>query len=263
MGTLFFGVDSSMSGKGTVQFAKIKQKVTMTGFKFSLMNCLGVERWVIEEEVFRIDSMGKVDSTVERSDTLENRPGHFIKYNIYGPNGALVAHSSLFRTGNNEVTYYAYTKTDPMGGSVIATARKKSKWHGAEWMACPASTKSKSSEARGWDLSFPVDKSGMETVATVQDIRVAIAGAHTLMAYRDQHRGKDGLNTMGQSREWFLLMAGVTLFCLIGILLVNFALVFVNAGIKEKLRKTFFDTERAILPKRPLSHHAPPLHATW
>jgi len=263
MGTLFFGVDSAMSGKGTVQFARIKQKMTMTGYKFSLTNCLGIERWVIEEEVFKIDLMGRVASTIERSDSLDNRPGYFIKYNIFGPNGALVAHSNLFRKDSNLVTYYAYAKDNPTAGTIIANATRKSKWKGAEWMACPHSAHAQSGTARAWDITFPVDKSGMETVATVQDIRVAIAGALTLMAYRDESRGKGGLNTTGQSRQWFLLLAGATLFCLIGCLLGNFALVFVNAGIKEKLRKTFWDTERAILPKRPLSHHAPPMHATW
>jgi hypothetical protein len=259
-GGLFFGVDSAISGKGTVEFAKITQKITLTGFYFSLENCLGIERWTIQEEVYKVDKMGKVQTTSDdRNDPLYDAAGYFIRYNIYGPNGGLRARSTLFRTGANQVNFTSTTSKDPTKGEqVLGVANRRGTWKGEGWTACMSKT-----SPRAWDLNFPNNTAGQETVATVQDIRIAIAGAITLMAYRDEHRGKDGLNLTGQGHQWAWMSAAVLLFCIAGITICNGALIFVQSGVKEKLRKTFWDTEHAFFPKRPLSHHTPPMHPSW
>mmetsp|Transcript_53977 Transcript_53977/g.84007 ORF Transcript_53977/g.84007 Transcript_53977/m.84007 type:complete len:486 (-) Transcript_53977:41-1498(-) len=252
-----FGVDSALTGPGSALFALIKQLVTWTGYRFSLANCLGIERWEIQEEVFKIDSMGNVDSTNEVSDIASNGNQYFLKYHIYSPVGALAATSNLFRVGANQVNFTRVVN-GYSDGVLIAVAKRIGNWDGKGWLECTAAN-----SPRAWGLTFPDNSATHPTVATVQDIRVALATAVTLMAYRDENRAKDGLNRQGASREWLVFYSGIGLFCIAGLFCTNCCLVILSSGIKDKLKKTLYDTEKAVLPKRPLQHHAPPLHSTW
>jgi hypothetical protein len=257
MGGVYFGVDSALTGIGSALFAEFKQLVTWTGYKFALTNCLGVERFEVQEEVFKIDSMGNVESTNEMSDIAANGNQYFLKYNVYNPVGALVSQSNLFQVGANQVNF---TKVENgyATGQLIAVATRIGNWKGLGWTQCMSSH-----SPRAWSVWFPENQPDHSTVATVQDIRVVLAGAITLMAYRDEHRQKDGLNLQGQSRMWFVFIAGLLLVCFAGLLCVNCCLICLASGVKDKVKKTLWDTERAFLPKRPLMHHAPPLHASW
>jgi hypothetical protein len=256
MSGIEFGVDSALTGPGSAEFAMMKQLITWTGYRFELNNCLGVERWQVQEEVFKIDSMGNVDSTNEISDIAYNGNQYFLKYHIYSPAGALVSESNLFRMDSNQINF-TQVKDGYSTGQLLAVAKRVGNWEGKGWTQCTAQ-----SSPRAWSVNFP-GQLEHPTVATVQDIRVALAAAVTLMGYRDENRQKDGLNQQGASREWFVFYAGIALICLAGLICTNCVCIFLNSGIKDKMKKTFYDTERAFLPKRPIQHHSPPLHTSW
>jgi hypothetical protein len=254
---LYFGVDSEITGPGTALFAGMNQLMTWTGYRFELTNCLGVERWQVQEEVFKIDSMGNVDSTNEISDISYNGNQYFLKYHVYSPTGALVSTSNLFKTDANQINF-TQVKNGYSTGQLLAVAKRVGNWQGKGWTQCMSAN-----NPRAWSINFPDNNDTHPTVATVQDIRVALAAAVTLAAYRDEDRSTDGLNLQGQSRDWFVFYCGIALALLGGLICLNCCLIFVNSGVKDKLKKTFYDSEKALLPKRPIQHHSPPLHTSW
>jgi len=270
---LRFGVDSALSGKGAALFADITQELTLNTYRFVLKNCLGVDRWHIEEYVYKVDSMGKVSSTMELHDVNLNSVAYFYRYLIKKPDGVVVAESTLYRMDTKEVNFTAYS--DGVNtGTLLATAKKLGSWEKDGWKECMAPT-----SPRGWDIHFPVNelvkgfKAGAQpnttkpatqaTQATVQDIRVALAGAITLMGHRDENRGTNGINTEGRNEQLTMFAGGITLGVMLLLLLCNFCLVFKGSGLKDKLKKTLFDSEGAFLPKRPHSTRAAPLHPTY
>lgn len=252
-----FGVDSALTGPGSALFAFFKQLITLTGYRFQLTNCLGVERWEVQEEVFKIDSMGNVDSTIETSDIAANGNQYFLKYHLYSPTGKKVSTTNLYRMDANQINF-TQVVDGYSTGKLLAVAKRVGNWLGKGWLQCTAKN-----SPRAWSLYFPGNQADHSTVATVQDIRVALAATVTLIAYRDENRGSDGLNLQGQSREWFVFWSGLALICFGGLVCCNCCLIFFTSGIKDKLKKTMYDTERVLLPKRPIQHHAPPLHTSW
>jgi len=253
---IYFGVDSALTGPGSAMFADLTQVLTLTGYHFVLKNCLGIERWRIEENVYKVDSMGQVSSTVELHDITMNSEAFFIKYLIRSPTGVLMAESNLFRMMTNQVNFTEW-KNGENTGKVLAVATRLGQWTKKGWQACMSPT-----SPRGWSLYFPGDQKDHPSVATVQDIRVAIAGTITLMGYRNENRGKDGLNTQGASRQMFVFVGGVMLVLITCVFMVNFCMVVKASGIKEKLKKTFFDAE-GLMPKRPHQERAAPMHPSY
>jgi len=253
---LFFGVDSALTGPGSALFGDISERFTLTGYHFVLKNCLGVDRWHVEENVYKIDSMGKVSSTMELHDVTTNAEAFFIKYVVKSPTGITVAESNLFRMLTNQVNFTEF-KDGQNTGRVLAVATRQGQWTKKGWEACMSPT-----SPRGWSLYFPQPAKTHESVATVQDIRVAIATTITLMAYRNENRGADGLNNQGSASELYSFVGALVLALIACVLTVNFCMVFQSSGIKDKLKKTFKDTE-GLLPKRPMQQRQAPLHATY
>lgn len=256
-GGLSFGVDSAVSGEGSATFAEITQQMTLTGYNFVMKNCLGITRWSLEENVYKVDSMGKVSSTLELHDVAMNSVAFFLKYIIRNAAGMTAAESTLFRMGQNQVNFTEW-KNGENTGRLLATANRQGTWTKKGWQACMSPT-----SPRGWTISYPGDQKHHESPATVQDIRVAIAGSITLMAFRDEVRGDNGLNTQGSATELMTFFCGIALVVLGVILVTNFCMVFRASGIREKVKKTMFDTEGALLPKRPLTHRNAPLHPCY
>lgn len=255
-GGLTFGVNSALTGPGSALYADITQQVTLTGYHFVMKNCLGVDRWHLEENVYKVDSMGRVSSTLELHDISMNSEAFFLKYIIRSPTGAVAAESGLMRVGENHVNFTAF-KDGLDTKKVLAVAQKQGQWEKKGWTAC-MSPKS----PRGWTITFPSEAKHPEP-ATVQDIRVAIAGSVTLMGYRDEFRGSNGLDNQGEEREIILFIGAAALICVGCILMTNCCMVFRSSGIKDKIKKTLFDSEGALLPKRPYDHRAPPLHPCY
>jgi len=246
-----------MTGKGSVLYADLSEAMTLRGFHFLMRNCLGVERWRVEENVYKVDSMGQVSSTIELHDVSMNSEAFFLQYLIKSPTGIVAAKSSLMRVGSNAFNFTEVAANGEDTNNVIAIIKRQGTWTGTGWTDCMAS-----SSPRGWDISFP-GGSTTSQAQTVQDITVAIAGAVTLMGYRDEFRGKDGLDTQGESRTIILFLTAAALVCVGCLFLANFCMVFRASGIKAKVQKTLFDTEGAFLPKHPGQARAPPLYPTY
>lgn len=263
-GGIRLGVDSSMAGEGAALFANVHEVLTLKSYEFVMKNCLGVDRWTFEEEVFEIDNMGRADATIDAHDIEFHSIAYFFRYSIKSPAGILVAQSSLYRLEGTKQVNFSQVQDGQLTGILLAVATKQGKWEGAGWKQCMSSA-----SPRGWNIHFPEEekKQANETIhatmATVQDLRIAIAGAITLMAHRDENRGRDGLNKEGSTRQGFMLAGLIALVCMAFLLLANFCMVFVGSGIKAKLRKLFFDTEGAMMPKRASQIRKPPLHTAW
>jgi len=262
-GKLSFGVDSAISGPGTALFADITQDLTLNSYKFKVRNCLGVDRWHVEEMVYKVNSMGHVDSTVELHDTTRNGVAYFYRYVITKPDGKLFSQSSLYRKSATKVFFNHY-RDGLDTGVVLATATKQGTWTGEGWRECMSPT-----SPRGWSINFSPEATANgkilshATMATVQDIRVAIAGAITLMAYRDESRGSDGINAEGGQTQMLMLAGGVALVIVVFILAVNCCMVFRASGLRDKLKRALFDSEGALMPKTPHQNRTPPFHNTY
>lgn len=253
-GGLRLGVDSTITGNGSVLFAAFQESFSLYKYVFSVLNCMGVERWTIHEEVDKVDSMGNVPTTVELSDIQDNGPQYFMKYVIRNPTGAVAAQSNLFKEGANQVIFTEVINGKATG-KVLATANRIGLWTAKGWLTC-------TNQRRGWEVEFPMAAES-DSIATVQDIRVALAGAMNLLAYRDENRAPDGLNNMGDAKQRWYFLGGVLMLIVILVLLCNCCMVYFASGIKEKLSKTFWDCEGAFLPKRPHNHMKQKLHAAW
>lgn len=253
---LFLGVDSALSGPGSAYFAAITQVMTLTGYKFVMKNCLGIERWHIEENVYKVDSMGKVSSTMELHAVTMNSAAYFIKYLVKSPEGVVVAESNLFRTLTNQFNFTT-VEDGQSTGHVIAVVTKQGIWFDKGWEQCMAPT-----SPRGWSIFFPEPVGAALTTATVQDIRVAIAGSVNLMAYRNEERAADGINSQGAISELYTFIGGVALACIGFIMLANFFMVWRNSGLKDKIKKVLFDTQ-GLMPKRPYQQREAPLHPSY
>jgi hypothetical protein len=256
-GGVRFGIDSRISGPGAALFASIRSAFTLSKYKFVLANCLGTDRFHIQEDVTKVDSMGHVASTIDTHDISTNGVAYFLKYLIKTPGDKLIAESNLFRMGANQVNF-TEVKNGISTGKLLAIAKRQGNWHGKGWQECTAPN-----SPRGWNVYFPENKKSFDTIATVQDIRVALTTAITLMAYRDQDRGKDGLNNQGNSQQLFILLGGIAMVCTCGVLCANCCMVFQVSGLKAKLKRVLFESEGAFMPKRPHAHRAPPFNPTY
>jgi hypothetical protein len=257
-GNLYFGIDSAMNGEGSALYADMKQDLSFTGYFFRMKNCLNVERWQIEEEVYKVDSMGNVQSTLLPHDVTMNAAHYFLKYVIRNATGGVTAKSSLFKLDQNEIVFTEFIDGVPQANKTLAVVRKIGSWTGAEWTNCMAP-----SSQHVWDIYFPTEDNHT-TPATVQDIRVAIAGAITLMGYRDQTRQANGVSKEGVGGQWLTMIVGLMLvICCCLCPLYNFYTVFTKSGLQQKLKKVMFESEGTIFPKRPYNRHHPPLHPTY
>lgn len=254
---LFFGVDSAITGPGSAMFAELTESMTLTGYNFVLKNCLGVERWHIEENVYKIDSMGKVSSSIEMHDVTMNTEAFFIKYLVKSADGVLVAESSLFRMLTNQFNF-TEVKDGENTGKVLAVVTRQGHWTQKGWEECMSP-----SSPRGWSVNFPYN-STHGTVATVQDIRVAIAGAINLMAVRNENRLADGLNNNGSTSEMYTFIGGIALAFIACILTLNFIMVWRSSGAKDKLKNILHDVQ-GLMPTKPASENlrTPVLHPCY
>jgi len=259
---LFFGVDSAMTGPGSAMFAEITERMTLTGSHFVMKNCLGVERWRIEENVYKVDSMGKVSSTIDFHDITMNTAAYFIKYLVKSATGVVVAESQLFRMLSNQVNFTKVVDGQSTG-ELLAVMTRQGQWTTTGWTQCM-----KADSPRGWSVYFPEGNlSSNEAdfragVTTVQDIRVALAGAINLMAYRNEKRGKDGLNTQGGKWQLYTFIGAIALAVIACIMMLNFIMVWRQSGVKDKIKSILFDMQ-GLMPSRPHQERVPPLHPAY
>jgi hypothetical protein len=255
-GSIILGADSSVGGEGSATFATITEQITMARSVFHLKNCLGIPRYTIEENVIKINSMaaGAV-STMYEHDASQSEQAIFYEYTVNHPNGTLVAKSNLYRMDSHQVNFTLVDK-EGVPGEVISSATRLGHWQRKEWKTCDG-------DLRGWQLEFPAESSLFETVATVQDLRVATTAAILLMAVRDEEVGNDGFRHHGQGQLYWTLFRTI-LYISAALLVLGFILMaFTKRGYEHKMKKLFFRLEAAMLPRFPVKERVPVIGATY
>lgn len=255
-GGLHFAVDSVVSGNGSVVFGNFDQAFSITGYYFNLYNCMGVNRYAVQEDIVKVDHMAsKASSTAYDHDSGSSKEAVFYKYTVKRPDGTPVAATALFRVGQNEVNITRYGSNQFTSSSIVATARRNGHWQREQWHECTETP-------RGWNVEFP-ESSDLDTVATVQDLRIVSAAIINLMAYRDEEAGSDGLQHAGQAAMYGQL---AKVFFLVFFIFLVFCVVVVavrRRAFDKKLRRLLFRVEQVCLPKRQGKVRQPVLHPTY
>lgn len=253
-GGIFLGVDSSVGGPGSARFANIQEEFTVRQYLFSISNCLGLTRHRIEENIILVNSMGEhAQSTSRDHDLTAVGQAFFYQYKVRFPNGTLLAQTNMYRTAANQINFtLGITGRE---GDVVSIATRVGHWSRQGWMEC-------SKKPRGWRIDFPME-STIDSVATVQDLRVILTAAVTLLAFRDEEVASDGLQHAGQGHLYWLLFKTILWIC--GSLLVAaiFSLACKRRGWEKKMRKFGFRVEAALLPRRPAKERLPVLNASY
>jgi len=254
-GGLNFGVDSVVTGNGSVAFAEFVESFSINKYIFDLYNCLGVKRYTVEESIVKVDHMAaKAHSTMVDHDLSNSREAIFYRYTIKNPNGTAVAATQLFRMGQDMVNLTTYSD-EQVGEKLIAVAQRSGHWKRDQWRQCTGNP-------RAWDVTFP-EEAKMQTVATVQDLRVAAAAVITMMAFRDEEAGSDGFQHVGQSQMYWSLFSSFFMVVSIAVVFVGSLVLCKSYGIDKKLRRLFFRLEQVVLPKRPAMLRRPTLRPTY
>merc|ERR1719356_1937492 len=220
-GGLRFGVDSCITGNGSVLYASANQEFSLSGTSFKLENCLNTLRYTIKEEVLSINHLGAgITSSMEAHDTNNIGQAYFYKYTIINNNGTAVAETSLYRSTENSVTI-TQINNEVSKGQLIATATRQGAWTGDQWGSC---TGTPQPAPHLWNVNFAITPLDVTMPTTVMDIRVAAAATFTLMAYRSMAASESGSGVSRQG-EWLMLWSIVkaiaiillvVLFCLCG-----------------------------------------------
>mmetsp|Transcript_8236 Transcript_8236/g.24269 ORF Transcript_8236/g.24269 Transcript_8236/m.24269 type:complete len:514 (-) Transcript_8236:128-1669(-) len=255
-GGLYMGVDSAVSGEGSVKFAEYMERFTLKKFNFELRNCMDVVRYVVEEQIVKVNHMAPhARSTMLEHDISASGKAFFYRYSINDPNGTTVAATQLYRLDQNEVNFTLIGR-DMIAGQTFASARRQGFWRREEWRECTGGD-------RGWVLDFPTDTSQFETVATVQDLRVVAAATITLMAYRDEDISSDGFQHTGQGHMYWTLAKAILLVFVILTVFCMCSILITKRQVDKKLKRVCFKLETVLLPKRPIQERRPVLHPTY
>lgn len=254
---LRFGVDSAVGGNGSATYAKLEQELTIQGFLFSLTNCLGAHRYTIEEQVTKVNYLGRgIESTITEHDISRSAEAFFYKYVIKAPNGSSVAATNLFRLNQDEINITMFNN-EVSDGAMVATAKRIGVWTGSGWRTCGASR-------RSWQVDFKLDSRSFDQVATVMDLRVASAALLTLMAYREESTDiSTGVARDGEHSLWKELLLSILISLAVAIVLLLIFMCLKRRLWDVKLRRIFFKLEAALLPKRPQGQRVPPIYNTW
>mmetsp|Transcript_138619 Transcript_138619/g.431163 ORF Transcript_138619/g.431163 Transcript_138619/m.431163 type:complete len:515 (+) Transcript_138619:65-1609(+) len=255
-GGIYFGVDSKVSGEGSVNFAEVREMFSLNLYQFSLLNCMDVTRYTIEEKIIKVNHMApKARSTVREHDISKSREAYFYKYLLRGTNGSTVAETNLYRMDQSEVNFTMYNG-EMANGVTFAVAKRQGYWKRDAWRECRH-------PQRAWDIEFPMAQDNFATVATVQDLRVAAAAAVTLMAYRDEHVSADGFQHTGQGHMWLTLVKTV-FFILIALMIACICwIAIIQQNLDKRLQWICFRLETVLLPKRPVHQRSPVLHPAY
>lgn len=242
-GGLRFSADSAISGNGSVLYAELREKMTFNQNKFELLNCMGLKRYEIEEQIFKVNSAatGATSMTDDQGATGAGT-SYFYKYLIVLPNGTTVADSGLIRMDQSEVNF-TQTNEGTGIGKVVAVASREGDWTKDGWRMCDGAD-------RGWKLTFPTEPQHFDSSFSVQDLRVASTIAVTLMAFRDESAGYDGFQHVGQGYLYWQLVRTIFWIFFALLLLSAFMLVWTRKQWDKKLWKFLSKVETVLLPKR-------------
>jgi len=253
-----FGVDSVVTGQGSVIFATLDEPFTLTNtYNFMLKSCLGSVIYNIQETITKVDHMASnADSTMLAHDLSQAKEAYFYQYTITFPNGSLVAQTNLYRMDHNQVNITLRNDYTAQG-TLVAVANRQGNWLREKWREC-------SQSPRGWSLDFSsYDPKQTSTIATVQDIRMVSAAVITLMALRDEALRSDGLQNGADQSLYFSALKSVLLIIVLLVLAVVILAFFRLKSVETKMRRFCFKFEGWLLPKRPAITRTPPLHPAY
>eukprot|EP00929_Paragymnodinium_shiwhaense_P120133 TRINITY_DN92021_c0_g1_i1.p1 TRINITY_DN92021_c0_g1~~TRINITY_DN92021_c0_g1_i1.p1 ORF type:complete len:473 (-),score=116.91 TRINITY_DN92021_c0_g1_i1:41-1459(-) len=259
-GGMRFGVDSAINGNGSVTYAEIDEQLTWKGTSFNLYNCLKMMRWTIDEEITRVASMGRgTQSTMQEHDKAFNGQAYFYKYTIRAANGSAVAATNLFRAGAAYVNVTLSGSEEQGEGALVAMAHKKGNWKADAWGKCSATASN-----RVWSVGFPLETSSVNSVATVQDIRIASAALITLMAFREQHVSQDtGLVYEGRVNVVVEMMQSAMLVFVAVVACISVCVFVKRMRWDVRMRRLLFKVEAVLLPKWPSWQREPAFFPTY
>eukprot|EP00435_Cladocopium_sp_Y103_P009849 s2730_g2.t1 len=199
-GGIDFNVDSAVTGPGSVNFATLSEKMTLTKNIFELYSCMNVLRYSIEETVVKVDHMAQAaQSTASDHDLGETSVAVFYQYLIRHANGSLMAQTSQYRLPETDINFTSFVPGS-LHSETFAIARRHGRWQGNDWRQC-------TDPQQGWNISFPTHKSSnLVAIATVQDLQVAAAAVLTLLAWREEKVSPDGFQHAGQGSLYWSLV---------------------------------------------------------
>lgn len=256
-GGLDFNVDSAVTGPGSVNFATLAEKLTLTTNTFQLFNCMNVLRYTIEETITKVDQMAQAaQSTASDHDLGETSMAVFYQYLIRHANGSLMAQSSQYRLPETDINFTSFVPGS-LHSETFAVAKRHGRWQGTDWHQC-------SDPQQGWNISFPSHKSSnLVAIATVQDLQVAATAVLTLLAWREESVSPDGFQHAGQSSLYWSLVSTVLWILLVLFILAVLTFVFQKISCLPKCKRFFFRLEEVLLPKRPHQVRQPVLKPAW
>lgn len=256
-GGIDFNVDSAVTGPGSVNFATLSEKMTLTKNIFELYSCMNVLRYSIEETVVKVDHMAQAaQSTASDHDLGETSVAVFYQYLIRHANGSLMAQTSQYRLPETDINFTSFVPGS-LHSETFAIARRHGRWQGTDWRQC-------TDPQQGWNISFPTHKSSnLVAIATVQDLQVAAAAVLTLLAWREEKVSADGFQHAGQASLYWSLVSTILWILFVLFILAVLTLVFQKVSCIPKMKRFFFRLEEVILPKRPHALRQPVLKPAW
>lgn len=261
LGGVTLKVDSAVEGNGSVLFADVREKFTWDSSKFMVTNCLGLPMYQIEEYIIRMNKMSKNSQSTafDQGASLRSGEAFFYKYVIRSMNGTNIASTQLLKPATSKVNISLFDpETEEFGTDVVATGTRRGLWEQRQWTEC-------TNEAREWLITYPIlNQSTKAALATVQDLRVAAAATITLMAYRQEYIGENGIPNTGKWRFYWSFGKSVVLIC--AFIFATFwiwTVSFQASAFNKKIQETFVRLENALLPKYSPQKRLSVLHATW
>uniref|UniRef100_A0A7S4W2Z6 Uncharacterized protein n=1 Tax=Alexandrium monilatum TaxID=311494 RepID=A0A7S4W2Z6_9DINO len=255
-GGIGFGVDSVVSGEGSVSFAEFRERFSLTQNLFDLANCMNVRRYTIQEKIIKVDHMAPLArSTAREHDLSQSSEAYFYQYVMKHVNGSTVGSTNLYRMDQSEVNF-TLDNGELADGQVFAVARRQGFWRRDEWRDCHH-------PKRAWVIDFPMAETNFATVATVQDLRVAAAATITLMAFRDEQVSSDGFQRTGRTHLWLTLVRVIVFIGIVCLLAFILWMAIVQRNVDKRLRWICFRFETVLLPKRPVRQRSPVLHPAY
>lgn len=255
-GGVNFGVDSALTGNGSVTFANLNAQASLQGMSFGLSNCLDIPRYTIEEQVQEFSSMSNTVSSGSPGQSSSSGQAFFYKYIIRAPNGSTVAESTLYRSNQSSINF-TMLNNEVSSGAMVASATRQGTWTGSQWREC-------SGTRRGWNVNFGLAPQNIDMVATVMDLRVAVTAAVTLMAYREETMSAiSGHSATGRTSLIKNLLLAALLWLLVIVIIILLYLLLRRKRVDQKLKRALFKFQAALFPQRPVTQRPVIMYPTY
>jgi hypothetical protein len=260
---LRFAVDSAETGNGSVFFGRIEPKLSLRGYQFDLLNCNNKAPFRIEEEIIKVDKMGKYDQS-QPHDATNDKTQFLLKYTVISGDNKLLLETNRFRVGSNTVQFWTASgdglRTEKIFESV-ANASRSGAWKGREWRSCART-------GRKWHLTFkekdPLPDGPISAQATLLDARIAATAVLNLMAARDEDRSSEtGFSDTGENELWLNLGKACLLALQVCLICCCCCVLCIVTGLKKKVQKILLELEHAAMSKGCHNHREAPLNPTY